>query len=83
MKSKEELKSFFENGDIPKQEDFWEWQDSYWHKNEKILPENIDYDFSNKADLVDGKIPATQLPSYVDDVLEFNSLEDLPNRRKG
>lgn len=79
MKSKEELKSFFENGDIPKQDDFWEWQDSYWHKNEKLPLENINYDFSNKADLIDGKIPATQLPSYVDDILEFDSLEDLPN----
>lgn len=79
MKSKEELKSFFENGDIPKQDEFWEWQDSYWHKNEKLPLENIDYDFSNKADLVNGKIPATQLPSYVDDILEFDSIEDLPN----
>lgn len=25
----------------------------------------------NKADLVDGKVPAEQLPSYVDDVMEF------------
>ncbi|WP_312510765.1 leucine-rich repeat domain-containing protein [Chryseobacterium culicis] len=36
MKTKEELKLYFENGDIPKQEDFWEWQNSYWHKNEKL-----------------------------------------------
>ncbi len=36
MKTKEELKLLFERGDKPKQEDFWEWQDSYWHKNEKI-----------------------------------------------
>lgn len=36
MKTKEELKLYFENGDIPKQEDFWAWQDSYWHKDEKI-----------------------------------------------
>ncbi len=83
MKSKEELKSFFENGDIPKQDEFWEWQDSYWHKNEKLPLENIDYNFSNKADLVDGKIPATQLPSYVDDILEFESIEDLPNPGEG
>lgn len=27
----------------------------------------------NKADLVSGKVPAEQLPSYVDDVIEFNS----------
>lgn len=27
----------------------------------------------------DGKVPATQLPSYVDDVLEFDTLTDFPN----
>lgn len=31
-----------------------------------------------KADLVDGKIPANQLPSYVDDVLEYDELADFP-----
>jgi hypothetical protein len=31
-----------------------------------------------KADLVDGKIPANQLPSYVDDVLEFANLTSFP-----
>ncbi|WP_213277699.1 M14 family metallopeptidase [Chryseobacterium indologenes] len=36
MKTKEELKKYFENGDIPVQEEFWEWQDSYWHKNDLI-----------------------------------------------
>jgi hypothetical protein len=79
MKSKEELKQFFENGDIPKQEEFWEWQDSYWHKNEKIPADKLDYDLKKKADLVDGKVPASQLPSYVDDVLEFDSFESLPH----
>jgi len=33
---------------------------------------------SNKADLVNGKVPASQLPSYVDDVLEYENFEDLP-----
>ena len=41
MKSKEELKQLFENGDIPKQEEFWEWQDSYFHKDEKIPQDTI------------------------------------------
>ena len=36
MKTKEEIKRYFENGDKPTQEQFWEWQDSYWHKAEKI-----------------------------------------------
>lgn len=30
---------------------------------------------TNKADLVDGKVPAEQLPSYVDDIIEFNNLQ--------
>ena len=32
----------------------------------------------NKADLVDGFVPASQLPSYVDDVLEFADLASFP-----
>ena len=35
-------------------------------------------DITGKADLVDGKVPSTQLPSYVDDVLEYASLESFP-----
>lgn len=31
-----------------------------------------------KADLVGGLVPANQLPSYVDDVLEFNDLASFP-----
>lgn len=31
-----------------------------------------------KADLVNGKVPAEQLPSYVDDVLEFTSISLFP-----
>lgn len=31
-----------------------------------------------KADLVDGTVPASQLPSYVDDVLEFANLAAFP-----
>ena len=32
-----------------------------------------------KADLVDGKVPAAQLPSYVDDVLEYDSVSSFPS----
>lgn len=31
-----------------------------------------------KADLVNGKVPASELPSYVDDVLEFEDLAHFP-----
>ena len=33
---------------------------------------------ASKADLVDGKVPTDQLPSYVDDVLEYASLSSFP-----
>ncbi len=33
---------------------------------------------ANKANLVDGKIPAGELPSYVDDVLDFANLAAFP-----
>ena len=36
------------------------------------------FDLTTKADLVGGKIPSSQLPSYVDDVLEFANLASFP-----
>ena len=33
---------------------------------------------TNKADLVDGLVPANQLPGYVDDVLEYANLASFP-----
>ena len=35
-------------------------------------------DLRLKADLVGGTVPASQLPSYVDDILEFADLASLP-----
>lgn len=32
-----------------------------------------------KATLIDGKVPAEQLPSYVDDVLEYASFAEFPS----
>ncbi|MCC3213974.1 leucine-rich repeat domain-containing protein [Chryseobacterium sp. X308] len=42
MKTKQELKKYFENGDIPVQEDFWALMDSYWHKDEKLNNTSLD-----------------------------------------
>lgn len=81
MKTKQELKQFFETNDTPTQQDFYDWMDSYWHKEdlEDIIPANrVGIDLSIKADLINGKIPSDQLPSYVDDVLEFEKTEDFP-----
>lgn len=38
----------------------------------------VDAKVATKADLVDGKVPASQLPSYVDDVVEYDNLEAFP-----
>lgn len=45
---------------------------------ELIMKSWVDIDLSTKADLVGGKVPASQLPSYVDDVLEFVDLASFP-----
>ncbi|WP_326984338.1 leucine-rich repeat domain-containing protein [Chryseobacterium sp. MYb264] len=42
MITKEELKLNFENGDRPTQKEFWEWMDSYWHKEEKISQDSLE-----------------------------------------
>ena len=36
----------------------------------------VDNALSNKADLVNGKVPSSQLPSYVDDVMTFSALDN-------
>lgn len=36
----------------------------------------LGFDAGGKADLVGGKVPASQLPSYVDDVLEYDVKDD-------
>lgn len=64
------------NENMPISGQFWDWMRSYWHTNRDFPPAHPDW--RKKADLVDGKVPAGQLPSYVDDVLEFSSYADLP-----
>ena len=39
----------------------------------------LNSELAGKADLVDGKVPAYQLPSYVDDVVEYASLSAFPS----
>lgn len=64
------------NENTPISGQFWDWMQSYWHSNRDFPP--VHPDWRKKADLVDGKVPAGQLPSYVDDVLEFDSYPSLP-----
>ncbi|WBX95489.1 leucine-rich repeat domain-containing protein [Chryseobacterium gambrini] len=53
MITKEELKLYFEKGDQPTQNQFWEWMDSYWHKEEKI-PQDAVETFEKVIPLFDG-----------------------------
>lgn len=46
--------------------------------NHSANKQYVDDKLTKKADLVDNKIPASQLPSYVDDVLEFNTRQAFP-----
>ena len=46
--------------------------------NQALTANGSIYNLNTKADLVGGKIPASQLPSYVDDVLEFANLASFP-----
>lgn len=78
MAENEELNFDFDPDNIPDTNTFWNGLDAYWNANRQF-PQGTDQKLSKKADLIDGKIPSSQLPSYVDDVLEFNSLESLPN----
>lgn len=54
------------------------WMKYYTTGLELVMKSWSDFDLSTKADLVDGKVPASQLPSYVDDVLEFADLASFP-----
>lgn len=47
--------------------------------SQPLIPAEIDPAvLDGKADLVNGEVPADQLPSYVDDVLEFASSSEFP-----
>lgn len=76
MEKKEKFNPDF-NKDIARSDWFWNYMEDYWHKNREF-PESVENHLNRKADLVNGKVPSSQLPSYVDDVLEFNAFENLP-----
>ena len=46
--------------------------------NQSLTANGGVFDLNKKADLVSGKVPASQLPAYVDDVLEFANLASFP-----
>lgn len=46
---------------------------------QKISSAEVDQKITTKADLVNGLIPSNQLPSFVDDVVEFDTLNNFPS----
>lgn len=77
MEKKENFDSDFNKKDITTSAWFWNYMEDYWHNNREF-PESVENHLNRKADLIDGKVPSSQLPNYVDDVLEFNAFENLP-----
>ncbi|MFC4686310.1 hypothetical protein ACFO4P_05085 [Epilithonimonas pallida] len=70
MKSKTDLKGFFETGDKPTQEHFHEWLDSYWHKDEKIPMDSLNIDVSSKADKTAENLSAENIASWKTKLIE-------------
>ncbi|WP_343660369.1 hypothetical protein [Chryseobacterium sp.] len=75
MKTKQELKKYFENGDIPVQEEFWEWQESYWHKDEKIPADKLDYDLTQKADITASNLSPQNAQLWKDKIETQTSIQ--------
>ncbi|WP_234111461.1 hypothetical protein [Chryseobacterium sp. R2A-55] len=62
------LREWFSNLKKPPQEQFWGWQDAFWHKLEQIPISAIEFlqnILNKKADLVNGVVPEDQLPFTV------------------
>lgn len=89
--TKAQLKTIFVTNRKLTQENYWDLFDSivflteassgnadYLHTHSisgvTYLPQTL----ALKADLVDGKVPSSQLPSYVDDVVEFATFTSFP-----
>lgn len=49
------------------------WEDI--SNSDHITLEKVEELLENKANLVGGKVPAEELPSYVDDIIEFNNIQ--------
>jgi len=59
------IKEWFKNLKKPTQEQFWAWLDSFRHKWEKVPLDDVDgltSALQQKADLVNGVVPESQLP---------------------
>ena len=71
-----QINNMLTGSDLDRGLQLWSRQQTDYAVNSILLwLENLQL---NKANLVDGKIPSTELPSYVDDVIEVNDFASLP-----
>lgn len=64
MEENEKFNPDFNKEDITTSEWFWNYMEDYWHKNREF-PESVENHLNRKADLIDGKVPSSQLPNYL------------------
>ncbi|AYN00624.1 hypothetical protein [Chryseobacterium sp. 3008163] len=64
MEKKEKFDSDFNKKDITTSAWFWNYMEDYWHNNREF-PESVENHLNRKADLVNGKVPSSQLPNYL------------------
>ena len=73
--SKNTIRNWFKNGAFPDQFHFWDWMDSFFHKDEQIPASQID----QLQDLLDAKVDRKDLPDgemAMDDIYGLNSALD-------
>jgi hypothetical protein len=75
MLDKQKLKLLFENEKTPSEQDFWEWQNSYWHKDDKIPATAIGYDFTKKVDADASNLTAENAKLWQDKIETQTSIQ--------
>ncbi|MCZ2393428.1 MAG: hypothetical protein LC105_06210, partial [Chitinophagales bacterium] len=71
--SKNTLKNWFKTGDYPTQEHFWNWMDSYWHKDEPISIEAV----ADLLNILNSKATTQQTDSLQQQINNLNLEADL------
>ncbi|PTT43715.1 hypothetical protein DBR28_00045 [Chryseobacterium sp. HMWF028] len=72
--SKINLRNLFAKGQKPKQEAFWNWIDSFWHKDEEIEQSSVKGLEDTLANKLDKGVETTLLNSFNDAVSKVNSI---------
>lgn len=78
IQSVNQLKQWFETGDKPTQQQFWDWLDSFVHKNEGIAIENV----GGLEQVLQAKADGSALSGYVtlpNGIILAGDTDDLQN----